>query len=342
GITDINSLFGRMASLSRRLCSRETAHALVKKKGKAKDEYYGKLILDLGYEVHSSVKQGTTAMENLNEPVKRDLYWTRVRTHEFYQEMIRRRFMFEERPNEAIDVPIEDEKSPSSEPRGSPRDSYVDDAITAEQARHANAGNDARGFGPFMGQDAALVVHDECVEGKKVKFAAATLEGPALTWWNSKIATLGLKTVNQMPQTEMKQLMTSEMVEPESVNVDAYIRGLTDNIKGGVTSSRPANLNEAVRKAHKLMEQKSQIRDERILEGKKRKWESFQSGNSNVPQVWKGWAQGKKVKQEETKEVRGQAYAIKDAEPQGLNVVTGMFLLNNRYASVLLYSGVGN
>nr|GFD21492.1 hypothetical protein [Tanacetum cinerariifolium] len=33
-----------MASLSRRMCGRETAHALVKKKGKAKDEYYGKLI----------------------------------------------------------------------------------------------------------------------------------------------------------------------------------------------------------------------------------------------------------------------------------------------------------
>ncbi|GKE42039.1 hypothetical protein Tco_1469323, partial [Tanacetum coccineum] len=50
---DINSLFGRMASLSRRLCGRETAHALVEKKGKAKDEYYGKLILDLGNEVRS-------------------------------------------------------------------------------------------------------------------------------------------------------------------------------------------------------------------------------------------------------------------------------------------------
>nr|GFD19945.1 hypothetical protein [Tanacetum cinerariifolium] len=43
----------------------------------------------------------------------------------------------------------------------------------------------------------------------------------------------------------------------------------------------------------------------------------------------------KKVKQEETREVHGGAYAIKDAEQQGLNVVTGMFLLNNRYASVL-------
>ncbi|GKE95450.1 hypothetical protein Tco_1580305, partial [Tanacetum coccineum] len=55
---DINSLFGRMTSLSRRLCGREMAHALVEKKGKAKDKYYGKLILDLGNEVRSSVEEG--------------------------------------------------------------------------------------------------------------------------------------------------------------------------------------------------------------------------------------------------------------------------------------------
>ncbi|GKE79081.1 hypothetical protein Tco_1545201 [Tanacetum coccineum] len=126
------------------------------KKRKAKDEYYGKLILDLGNKVRSSVEQGTTAMKKLverlgnvedkaeckklkkeleearfsntflhmkNERVERGLYWTRVRAHEFHQQMIRRGFVFEERPNEAIDVPIEDEKSPSSEPRGAPCDS---------------------------------------------------------------------------------------------------------------------------------------------------------------------------------------------------------------------------
>ncbi|GKG22250.1 hypothetical protein Tco_0387553 [Tanacetum coccineum] len=54
-----------MTSLSRRLCGRETTHALVKNKGKAKDKYYGKLITDLGNEVRYSVEEGTTAMENL-------------------------------------------------------------------------------------------------------------------------------------------------------------------------------------------------------------------------------------------------------------------------------------
>ncbi|GKC92792.1 putative reverse transcriptase domain-containing protein [Tanacetum coccineum] len=47
----------------------------------------------------------------------------------------------------------------------------------------------------------------------------------------------------------------------------------------------------------------------------------------------------KKVKQEEVGEVHGRAYTIKDVEPQGPNVITGTFLLNNRYASILFYSG---
>ncbi|GKA55631.1 putative reverse transcriptase domain-containing protein [Tanacetum coccineum] len=71
------------------------------------------------------------------------------------------------------------------------------------------------------------------------------------------------------------------MVEPESVKIDAYIRGLSDNIKGEVTSSKLTNLIEAMRMAHKLMEQKLQARNERILEGNKQKWENFQSGNSS-------------------------------------------------------------
>ncbi|GJU97437.1 hypothetical protein Tco_1326708 [Tanacetum coccineum] len=64
---DINSLFGWMASLLRQLCGRETTHALVEKKGKAKDKYYGKLILDLGNEVRFGVEQGTDAIEKLVE-----------------------------------------------------------------------------------------------------------------------------------------------------------------------------------------------------------------------------------------------------------------------------------
>ncbi|GJT70318.1 hypothetical protein Tco_1029604, partial [Tanacetum coccineum] len=96
---------------------------LVEKKGKATDEYYGKLILDLGNEVRSSAEQGTTAMEKLVE--KLNNAEDKAKSKKLKKELEEARgFMFEERPNEAIDVPIEDEKSPTSEPRGSSCDSY--------------------------------------------------------------------------------------------------------------------------------------------------------------------------------------------------------------------------
>ncbi|GKC98146.1 putative reverse transcriptase domain-containing protein, partial [Tanacetum coccineum] len=242
----------------------------------------------------------------------------------------------------------------------------VDATIATERAGHANAGNEARGSRPVRGQDAAPIV-----QGKKVKFAAATLQGPALTWWNAKVATMGLETVNQMHWTEMKQLMTAEfcrmekvqrmehelwnlkvkeynivaytqrfnesalmcpiMVEPERVKVDAYIRGLTDNIKGEVTTSKPANLNEALSMAHKLMEQKSQARDERILEGKNAT--SVESLGTR-----QGTARRRMLPQAQMLSPFCLVMIV-DVEPQGLNVVTGTFLLNNRYASVLFDSG---
>nr|GEX97732.1 hypothetical protein [Tanacetum cinerariifolium] len=97
--------------------------------------------------------------------------------------------------------------------------------------------------------------------------------------WNLKVKEYNVVAYTQ--RSNELALMCPRMVEPERVKVDAYIRGLTNNIKGKVTSSKPADLNEAVCMAHKLIEQKSQARDARILEGKKRKWESLQGGNSS-------------------------------------------------------------
>nr|GEY85994.1 hypothetical protein [Tanacetum cinerariifolium] len=415
------------------------------KKGKGKEKNYGRFILDLGDEVRciDKVEGRMTTLEN------------RVEGFANAEERVEG-FGFKERPNEVINVLImsEDKKSPSSQPQGSPRNSY------RSSSNYANDRNDASGFGPVRGQNSTRVVREctfagfmkcnptafhgtegavelrrwfektksvfgisECAEDKKVKFATATLQGPSLTWWNAKFATIGLDTVKQMPWTEMKQLMTAEfctieevqrmehelwnlkvkdynivaytqrfnelalmclrMVEPERVKVDAYIRWLTDNIKGKVTFSKPPNLNEAAHMAYKLMKQKSQARDERILEGKKRKnaramvtaptngkvfsgslplrercfthyigpctikfhkcgkvghkarycKEKNVATGANAQSIRACYDCGeqghtrnrcpRKVKQEEVGEVRRRTYAIKDAEPQGPNVVTG-------------------
>ncbi|GKA74583.1 hypothetical protein Tco_0780885 [Tanacetum coccineum] len=89
-----------------------TMAKLVEKLGNAKDKVECKKLKKELEEARFS----NTFLRMQNKRVKRDLYWTRVQAREFYQEMIRRGFVFEERPNEVINVLIEDEKSPSFEP----------------------------------------------------------------------------------------------------------------------------------------------------------------------------------------------------------------------------------
>ncbi|GJW15373.1 putative reverse transcriptase domain-containing protein [Tanacetum coccineum] len=76
-------------------------------------------------------------------------------------------------------------------------------------------------------------------------------------------------------------LLCPHVVPNEKKKVELYIKRLPEIIKGETTSSRPATLNEAVRMAHALMEQKIQAKNERIAEGIKRKWENNNQGRSN-------------------------------------------------------------
>ncbi|GJV59435.1 putative reverse transcriptase domain-containing protein [Tanacetum coccineum] len=362
------------------MCVTRRAHALVEKKREGKDR-----------------------MNELREISIR----LRVRAHEFYQEMIRRRFVFEERPNEAIDVPIKDEKSPLSEPRGSPPDVQ------------ANVRNDASGSGPVRGRDTAPAVREctfagfmKCNPAAFCRFEGVVelrrcFEKTESVFKISECAKGVWETCDQMPWTKMKQLMADEFYPIEEIQrMEHELWNLRVQKYDIVAYTQ--RFNELALVCPRMVEpervKKSQARNERILEGKKRKWENLQGGNSsgnaramvtaptdgklplckrcftrhvgqctikshkcgkvghkgkycrkksvstgaNAQPIWTCYdcsEQGhtrnrcpKKVKQEEVGEVRGRAYAIKDAEPKGPNVVTGTFLINNRYASVLFDS----
>ncbi|GKF69892.1 putative reverse transcriptase domain-containing protein, partial [Tanacetum coccineum] len=112
-----------------------------------------------------------------------------------------------------------------------------------------------------------VIFMNDCKERDKVKFATATLQGRALTWWNGRIASMGIDAANGTPWNEVRKWMTEEfcprcvlqrleqelynlklkgtdihgytnrfyelallcprMVEPEQVKVEQYIRGLS-------------------------------------------------------------------------------------------------------------------
>ncbi|GJS88913.1 putative reverse transcriptase domain-containing protein [Tanacetum coccineum] len=227
----------------------------------------------------------------------------------------------------------------------------------------------------------------ECAEARKVKFAAATLQGRALTWfmtedfgpveevqrmehelWNLKVKEFDITAYTKRFH-ELVQLCP-EMVPSERKKIEAYIRGLTDNIKGTVIGSKPISLNEAVRMAMLGWNKRTytaitteptkrrvlpRAMDHRHTEQGGYAWTNrsviVYKSITLVIAMWtvtcydcgeKGHTRNYCPKKRDPRgeEPRGRAYVIADTEKQqGPNVVTGTFLLNNRYATVLFDSG---
>ncbi|GKF64355.1 hypothetical protein Tco_0187803 [Tanacetum coccineum] len=106
-----------------------------------------------------------------------------------------------------------------------------------------------------------------CAIKNQVKFATCTLLGAALTWWNGQIRTLEIELLNlkvkgnDVPAyTERFQELTlicTKFLANETEKVDKYTSGLPDKIYGNVKSSRPKTLDETIKLANDLMDQKN-------------------------------------------------------------------------------------
>nr|GFB34913.1 hypothetical protein [Tanacetum cinerariifolium] len=124
----------------------------------------------------------------------------------------------------------------------------------------------------------------DSVERNKVKFAAATLQGRALTWWNSQVATLGLNVVIGKSWGDMKKMMLEEFCPNEKVQrMEDELRSL---------KLRDTNIGAYTQRFHELVllcpeavpTEKKKVEayiKERVSEGNKRKWENSQGGNRN-------------------------------------------------------------
>nr|GFA20087.1 putative reverse transcriptase domain-containing protein [Tanacetum cinerariifolium] len=109
-----------------------------------------------------------------------------------------------------------------------------------------------------------------CTAACQVKYAACTLQGVALTWWNSHVKTVTLEEL---------ALMCDRMFPEESERVEKYIGGLPDMIHDCVKATRPKTIQEAIEFATELMDKR--IRD--AVENK-RKFEGTFGNNQNQPQ----------------------------------------------------------
>ncbi|GJW63320.1 putative reverse transcriptase domain-containing protein [Tanacetum coccineum] len=187
--------------------------------------------------------------------------------------------------------------------------------------------------------------------------------------WNLKVKGNNVPTYTELFQE--LTLICTKFVANETEKVDKYISGHPDNIYGNVKSFRPKMLDETIELANDLMDQKLRTYAERQTDNKRKvghfAHDCRSPDNTNVANAQrdnKATLKGNgcfecgasghfkrdclKLKNKDggNGNAQGWVYAVGNAEKNGnasrdpdSNVVTGTFLLNNRYASILFDTG---
>ncbi|GJX92857.1 putative reverse transcriptase domain-containing protein [Tanacetum coccineum] len=235
-----------------------------------------------------------------------------------------------------------------------------------------------------------------CAVENQVKFATCTFLGNALTWWNSHMKTVTqdvaydidwkalkkMMTVKYCPKGEIKKLeielwnlkvkgtddtsytlrfqelalMCGRMFHEESEEIEKYVGGLPDIIRGNVMSYQPKKMEKAIEFANDQMDQKVLTIAERQAESSNPNGNNNNRGNSRTTQnvvtcydcdvQWHFKKDCSKLKNGKRGNQRGngnapaKVYVVSNAgtNPDS-NVVTGTFLINDPYASILFDTG---
>nr|GEY45321.1 putative reverse transcriptase domain-containing protein [Tanacetum cinerariifolium] len=174
-----------------------------------------------------------------------------------------------------------------------------------------------------------------------------------LTLWIASKTLMKMMTKNYCPRSEIKKLETELW---NLIVKEKYTGEIPDSIQGSVMASKPKILQEAIELTRSLMGQKLPTYDARQAENKRKMDNNSRKNHAQQPPYKKTnmarayiVGPGEKRQYDRTLplnavgngEARGKAYALREGEPNAdSNVVTGTFLLNNRYASILFDTDV--
>nr|GEV45933.1 putative reverse transcriptase domain-containing protein [Tanacetum cinerariifolium] len=193
----------------------------------------------------------------------------------------------------------------------------------------------------------------------------ALCKGSALTWWNSHMMAIGQDVAYEMPWAALKRMIT------KAAKVERYIGGLPDMIHDSVKASKPQSMQEAIKFATEMTDKKMLTHEIRSLIEEPNLYVSSAiittmgpvpksaptverlaigpvtvkadlllptTTTTTTTRGPKGKMQGVllalNVEFKDTSRVR-----TAETNPNS-NVVTGTFLLNNHYASILFNIGV--
>nr|GEW58215.1 hypothetical protein [Tanacetum cinerariifolium] len=243
---------------------------------------------------------------------ERRLRESRVWNRMFYMDMVRIGAVLKppsndedtERPRKKLKNSTSNWTEGPSEPCGPPKSCHhmsethmleiIRDQVTTSMAElvaninHGTGGAGAGGVGPTSPKIT------ECTYITFMKCEPHPFKGTEV-FWNGRIASMGIDAANGTSWTKVRKWMTKEffprsvlqrleqelMVEPEQVKLEQYIRGFSKNIRGDVTSSRPAGIDEVVRMAYQLMGQIIQDKTDEVSKGEKKKGKGDHGGRGD-------------------------------------------------------------
>ncbi|GJV06304.1 putative reverse transcriptase domain-containing protein [Tanacetum coccineum] len=212
-----------------------------------------------------------------------------------------------------------------------------------------------------------------CAIDNQVKFATCTLLGVALTWWNGHVRTLGLDAAYSMTWGTLKKKLTDKYCPKgkiKKLEIELWNLRVRGNDVAAYTQRFqelaliPKTLDDAIELANDLMDKKLRTYTEMQNENKRKADDSYghattdcraNTNNNNKNQKARACYECgntghmrrdcPKLKNRGNGNgngtTQGRAYALggRDASPDS-NVITGTFLLNNRYAKILFDTGV--
>nr|GEU30080.1 retrotransposon protein, putative, Ty3-gypsy subclass [Tanacetum cinerariifolium] len=151
-----------------------------------------------------------------------------------------------------------------------------------------------------------------CTAACQVKYVVCTLQGVALTWWNSHVKTVTLEVAQELPWKTLKKMMTdkycprgeikkleTELWELKTKGKDVIVhRWSTDTIHDNVKATKPKTMQEAIEFSTELM-------DKRICDAveNKQKFKGTSRNNQYQPQQNK-------------RQNTGRAYAVGPCPPR--------------------------
>ncbi|GJW20778.1 putative reverse transcriptase domain-containing protein [Tanacetum coccineum] len=194
-------------------------------------------------------------------------------------------------------------------PLDGPEDTVADALPKIKANRTSKNGDDSHDYGTgsrrterWLEKMESVFHISKCTTANQAKYATCTLQGNALTWWNSHVKTITHEVAYGMTWKALKKMMTNKYcprgeikkLEIELWNlkvkefdkVEKYVGGLLDMIHGSVMTSKTKTMQDAIEFSTELMDQKIHTLAERQAENK-RKFEDTSRNNQNYQQPFK-------------------------------------------------------